>query len=61
MNENQTNMNIGGQGALFKLRGSTVEDMRMKDVLTTLKFACGENPKRNYGSRGITPMSRMGK
>jgi hypothetical protein len=52
---------IGGQGVLMKLKGNTVEEMRIKDVLTSLKMACGENPKRNYGSRLVTPMSRMGK
>lgn len=32
----------------------------IKDSPPALKMACGENPKRVYGNRGETPMSRMG-
>jgi hypothetical protein len=42
------------------LKSGRVEEMRMKDTPTTLKMACGENPKKVYGNRGETPMSRMG-
>jgi len=51
---------MGGEAAHFKLLGSTVEEMRIPDAPRALKMACGENPKRVYGRRGSTPMSRMG-
>ena len=34
--------------------------MRIKNAPLSLKMACGENPKKVYGSQGKTPMSRMG-
>lgn len=50
---------IGGQIAAIKLHGKTVEEMTLK-APAAIKFALGENPKRNYGeSRGRTPMTRM--
>lgn len=51
---------MGGQGVTVKLRGNTVEEMRIKNIPITLKMACGENPKRIYGNKGVTPMSRLG-
>lgn len=34
--------------------------MLVRGAPRALKMACGENPKRVYGSRGKLPMSRMG-
>lgn len=51
---------IGGQGLAVKLRGNTVEEMRIKDTPIYMKMACGENPKNTYGRKGVTPMSRLG-
>ena len=52
---------IGGQTLYVKLRGHTVEQMAIlsPDMLGGLKMANGENPKRNYGSRNLAPMTRM--
>lgn len=52
---------IGGQTLYVKLRGRTVEDMRIADATVAggLKMANGENPK-NYGRRGNqAPGTRM--
>ncbi len=50
---------IGGQIAAIKLSGSNVEKMVLK-APCAIKFALGENPKRNYGeNKGRTPMTRM--
>jgi imidazolonepropionase-like amidohydrolase len=51
---------MGGEGGIFKYRGSSVEDMFVANSTRLLKMACGENPKRVYGRHGQTPMSRMG-
>ena len=52
---------IGGQTLYVKLRGDTVEEMRIPSatVLGGLKMANGENPKRVYGSKGKAPGTRM--
>jgi imidazolonepropionase-like amidohydrolase len=53
---------IGGQTVYVKLRGRTIEDMRVRSskVLGGLKMANGENPKRfNYQGRKIAPATRM--
>lgn len=52
---------IGGQTLYVKLRGATVEDMRIDGkVLGGLKMANGENPKRwNYDMRKFAPGTRM--
>ena len=53
---------IGGQTVYVKLRGRTIEDMRVasKSVLGGLKMANGENPKRwNYEGRKMAPATRM--
>lgn len=51
---------VGGEGLIIKLgRGRTVEDLRFPGAPATLKMACGENPKRTYGSKG-GPFTRMG-
>ena len=51
---------IGGATAYVKLRGRTIEEMRIADapVLGGLKMANGENP-RGYGRRGQAPFTRM--
>jgi hypothetical protein len=38
----------------------TVQDMKMPGAPYGLKMACGENPKRVYGSKGRAPSTRMG-
>jgi imidazolonepropionase-like amidohydrolase len=53
---------IGGQTVYVKLRGRTVEEMRIipGDVLGGLKMANGENPKRfNFEGRKAAPATRM--
>jgi imidazolonepropionase-like amidohydrolase len=51
---------IGGQTLYVKLRGRTVEAMRLPSarVLGGLKMANGENPK-GYGRRKLAPATRM--
>jgi imidazolonepropionase-like amidohydrolase len=51
---------IGGQTVYVKLRGRTIEEMRILPgpVLGGLKMANGENPK-NYGKRSQAPFTRM--
>jgi len=49
---------IGGQTVYVKLRGRTIEDMRIAGVLGGLKMANGENPK-GYGRRQQAPGTRM--
>jgi imidazolonepropionase-like amidohydrolase len=56
---------IGGQTLYVKLRGRTVEEMRITGrlpdgtvILGGLKMANGENPK-GYGRRGQAPFTRM--
>jgi imidazolonepropionase-like amidohydrolase len=54
---------IGGQTLYVKLRGRTIDEMRIPTTaapggLGGLKMANGENPK-NYGRRGQAPFTRM--
>ena len=50
---------IGGQIAAVKLVGRDIDDMIVK-APAAIKFALGENPKRNYGNaKGSEPMTRM--
>ncbi len=50
---------IGGRSATLRLvPGRTVQDMKYPGAPYGMKMACGENPKRVYGSRG--PSTRMG-
>ena len=51
---------IGGSTLYVKLRGNTVEEMRIIDPKTLggMKMANGENPK-GYGKRGQAPFTRM--
>jgi imidazolonepropionase-like amidohydrolase len=53
---------IGGQTIYVKLRGKTIEEMRIKDmpILGGLKMANGENPKNFNFTRGkMPPNTRM--
>ena len=52
---------IGGRGVVLQMvprRGSRA--MRFPGAPETIKMACGENPKRVYGSRSSAPSTRMG-
>ena len=52
---------IGGRGVTLKnIPGRNVMDMKFPGAPHGLKMACGENPKRVYGSRGQAPGTRMG-
>jgi imidazolonepropionase-like amidohydrolase len=50
---------IGGSGFAFKLRGRTLEEMKIKNT-EQMKFALGENPKRFFGMKEKAPVTRMG-
>lgn len=51
---------FGGRGVTLRnVPSRTVQGMKFPDAPDTLKMACGENPKRVYGSKG-GPGSRMG-
>ena len=49
---------IGGQVCAFKTQGRRLEDMIIAEPMA-IKLAFGENPKRVYGDKERTPMSRM--
>lgn len=52
---------FGGRGVTLRnVPSRTVQGMKFPEAPYTLKMACGENPKRVYGSRGQAPGSRMG-
>ena len=52
---------IGGRGVVLKnVPATTMQDMKFPDAPHSVKMACGENPKRVYGSRSQSPMTRMG-
>ncbi|RLA24150.1 MAG: amidohydrolase, partial [Gammaproteobacteria bacterium] len=52
---------FGGRGVTLKnVPGQSVMDMKFPGAPHGLKMACGENPKRVYGSRGVPPSTRMG-
>ena len=45
---------IGGRGVTVKnLQRVTINSMKFPDAPHSLKMACGENPKRVYGNRGL--------
>ncbi|RMH41673.1 MAG: amidohydrolase [Deltaproteobacteria bacterium] len=51
---------IGGRGFVVRMvPGRTVDEVRFPGAPSTLKMACGENPKRVYGEKG-GPQTRMG-
>lgn len=52
---------IGGRGVTIKnVHATTYQAMKFPGAPHGLKMACGENPKRVYGSKGQAPMTRMG-
>ncbi len=52
---------IGGRGVVLKnIPSTTYQGMKFPGAPHALKMACGENPKRVYGSRAQAPMTRMG-
>lgn len=52
---------VGGRSVTLKnVLGRSVMDMKFPDAPHGLKMACGENPKRVYGSKGRAPSTRMG-
>eukprot|EP00004_Rigifila_ramosa_P019493 TRINITY_DN4960_c0_g1_i1.p1 TRINITY_DN4960_c0_g1~~TRINITY_DN4960_c0_g1_i1.p1 ORF type:complete len:902 (-),score=201.17 TRINITY_DN4960_c0_g1_i1:41-2650(-) len=51
---------MGGQGMLIKMIGDSVDAMAVPNAPRYAKMACGENPKRVYGSLSRTPDSRLG-
>ena len=52
---------FGGRGVTLKnVPGQSVMDMKFPGAPHGLKMACGENPKRVYGSRNVSPSTRMG-
>ncbi len=52
---------IGGRGVTLKnVYAKNVQAMKFPDAPHSLKMACGENPKRVYGSKGRAPSTRMG-
>ena len=50
---------VGGQTAIVKTVGRTVEEMLVR-APAALKMALGENPKRVYGEQKKAPSTRMG-
>ena len=50
---------IGGQAAVIKMRGKTVEEMVVKNP-AGIKFSLGEGPKDTYGAKKQLPTTRMG-
>jgi imidazolonepropionase-like amidohydrolase len=52
---------FGGRGVTLKNVPSVTEQgMKFPDAPYGLKMACGENPKRVYGSKDVAPSTRMG-
>ena len=52
---------FGGRSVTVKnVPARTAEDMKFPGAPYGLKMACGENPKRVYGSRNTAPQTRMG-
>lgn len=52
---------MGGRSVTLKnVPGRTVQQMKFPGAPYGFKMACGENPKRVYGSRGRMPSTRMG-
>jgi imidazolonepropionase-like amidohydrolase len=52
---------FGGRSVILKnVYSRTVQGMKFPGAPYGLKMACGENPKRVYGSRGQMPQTRMG-
>lgn len=52
---------FGGRGVTLKnVYARTQQGMKFPGAPYSLKMACGENPKRVYGSKGRQPSTRMG-
>ena len=52
---------FGGRGVTLRnVPAVTMQAMKFPGAPYSLKMACGENPKRVYGSRGQMPGTRMG-
>ncbi|WP_068070931.1 amidohydrolase [Novosphingobium lentum] len=52
---------MGGRSVVLKnVPARTVQGMKFPGAPYDLKMACGENPKRVYGSKGRMPSTRMG-
>jgi imidazolonepropionase-like amidohydrolase len=52
---------IGGRSVILKnVPAVTYQAMKFAGAPRGLKMACGENPKRVYGSRNVAPSTRMG-
>ncbi len=52
---------FGGRAVTLKtIPSRTIQGMKFPDAPYGLKMACGENPKRVYGSKGRAPGTRMG-
>ena len=52
---------FGGRGVTVRnVLGRTAQDMKFPGAKPSLKMACGENPKRVYGSKNQSPATRMG-
>ena len=52
---------MGGRGITLKnVYARTMQGMKFPGAPYSLKMACGENPKRVYGSKGRMPSTRMG-
>nr|WP_206362061.1 amidohydrolase [Sphingomonas montana] len=52
---------FGGRGVTLKnVYARTAQGMKFPGAPYSLKMACGENPKRVYGSKGQLPQTRMG-
>lgn len=50
---------VGGQMTTIKTHGTIVDDMVIQEN-SGMKCAFGENPKRLYGGKNVTPSTRMG-
>ncbi len=52
---------FGGRGVTLRnVPSHTMQGMKFPEAPYGLKMACGENPKRVYGGRKISPSTRMG-
>ncbi|TLX51550.1 amidohydrolase [Pseudoalteromonas ruthenica] len=52
---------FGGRSVTLKnVPSHTMQGMKFPEAPYGLKMACGENPKRVYGSKGVLPSTRMG-
>ncbi len=52
---------MGGRSVTLKnVPSRTMQGMKFPGAPYSMKMACGENPKRVYGSRGRMPSTRMG-